>query len=180
MKPTIVACSVLLMLAGGCAGRFGGEWLEQGTFARDGSFVPAEGNRREALKFMPPSTVRYGKYVTDAGVVDEQGVQQDTYFTMDDGKVAQFGATIARVEGDRMTTFVGAEPSRLFVRVKKRTEIFPPMAVLPSLAKADRAKQPPQVAPPAALGAVTPVMASTSPPAAQQTGAGVATAYNKR
>jgi hypothetical protein len=141
MKWTIIACSVLLMLAGGCANRFAGEWLEEGSFDRDGTFVRAEGPRRSALKFMPPSTVRFGKYVEAAGVVDAQGCQQDTYFTMSDGTVAQFGSTIARVEGDHLMTFVGAEPVRQYVRVKKRTEIFPPMAVLPSLAKADGARR---------------------------------------
>ena len=151
---------VLLSFAGGCAGKFGGEWLEEGAFARDGSFIPAEGPRRSALKFMPPSTVRYGKFVSDAGVVDQEGCQQDTYLTMDHGNVAQFGATIARVDGNRLTTYIGAEPARVYVRVKKGTNIFPPMAVLPTLAKADQAKQPVQAPSPA--DSIAPVMASTS------------------
>src|SRR4051812_28090655 len=106
-RVAMMGCLVMLAAVSGCS-KFAGEWLEEGILARDGSFNAVDGDRRSALKFEWPSTVRYGKYVNAAGAVDEQGLQYDTYFTMEDGNVAQFGSTIARVHGDRLTTYVGA------------------------------------------------------------------------
>jgi hypothetical protein len=159
-----MSCLVVL-LAGvsGCAAGFEGEWLEEGTIARDGGLKPADGDRRAALRFEWPSTVRYGKFVNAAGVVEHEGLQHDTYFTMSNGKVAQFGPTIARLDGDRLTTFIGAEPNRRFFRVKHSPSIFPPAAVLPTLAKKTPGDNAPAAEP--APEVSEPVYASSSPAA---------------
>src|SRR5438105_6376499 len=106
-----VAMLTLCALAGGC-NKFAGEWLEEGKVTRSGEFVRTEGPRRAALKFEPIATVRSGAYVDGPGVVDVQVTSADTYFLMQHGNVAQFGATIAKVQGNRLTTWVGAEESR--------------------------------------------------------------------
>lgn len=132
----VIVMTAVLALSG-CAS-FPGEWLEEGTVADDGSLTPAEGERRMALKFEWPSTVRYGAYDNLARVVDHQAVQTDAYFTMQWGKVAQFGATKARVKGDRLDAYIGGELTRRFRRVKG-SSIFPPAVIAPSLAKAEPA-----------------------------------------
>ena len=129
--------SCLLAVLTGCAS-FPGEWLEEGTVNADGSVTPIEGERRAALRFEWPSTVRYGAYDNLARVVDHQAVQTDTYFTMQWGKVAQFGATKARVKGNTLDAYVGGDMIRRFRRVKGDS-IFPPAVIVPSLAKAGEA-----------------------------------------
>ena len=125
------------VLAGGC-NKFAGEWLEEGRLDRNGQMVRTEGPRRMALKFDPIATVRTGAYVDGPGVVDDQVTSADTYFTMQHGNIAQFGATIAKIEGrDRLKTWVGAEESRQFVRIKGPS-VFPPPVVAPSLESAAR------------------------------------------
>ena len=133
--PVMVMTAALAL--SGCAS-FPGEWLEEGAVAADGTITPVEGERRAALKFIWPSTVRYGAYDNLAGVVDHQAVQTDLYFTMDWGRVAQFGATKARVKGDRLDAYIGGEITRRFRRVKG-SSIFPPAVIAPSLAKAEPA-----------------------------------------
>src|SRR5947209_7772316 len=64
-----VAVSCLMMLfATGCT-RFSGEWLEEGTVKPDGTVIPADGERRQAMRFDWPATIRYGSYADLAGVV---------------------------------------------------------------------------------------------------------------
>jgi len=121
----VVAASMLVAtLAGGCT-KFTGEWVEEGVVARDGTFVKSAGPRRAALKFEPVCTVRAGAYVDEAGVVDAQAQTYETYLTMKNGTVAQFGSTIAKIEGDRMKTYVGAEEARHYKRVRGAS-VFPP------------------------------------------------------
>jgi hypothetical protein len=130
----VVICNLLLVFAAvGCAS-FPGEWLEEGTVNANGSVSPVEGERRAALRFEWPSTVRYGAYDNLARVVDHQAVQTDTYFTMQWGTMAQFGATKARVKGDTLDAYIGGDITRRFRRVKGNS-IFPPAVIVPSLAK---------------------------------------------
>src|SRR5262245_30984283 len=131
----VVLCCVPLIGAVGCStNKFQGEWLEESRLAADGQYHRTEGPRRMAVRFEPIATVRTGAYVDGPGVVDRQVMSADTYFTMEKGNVAQFGAIIARVDGNRMTTWVGAEESRQFVRLPKgKPTVFPPLVVIPSL-----------------------------------------------
>lgn len=152
----IIGSLALMMVAGGCANQFAGQWVEQGKLSRDGVLTPAQGPVRRALEFDPPSLVRYGNYIDSAGVVDEQGLQQDFYFTMSNDQVAQFGAIIARVNGDRLTTYIGGDPDRLYVRMKKGPDIFPSRTLIST--SAARATEPPRAV------LEKPVLASISPP----------------
>jgi hypothetical protein len=168
---TLSCLFALSTLVGGCS-KFAGEWVEEGTFSKEGVFAPSSSDRKAALRFDPPWSVRYGGYVAPAGVVDVQTVQQDAYFEMCDGNVAQFGAVIARVEDrDHLMTYVGAGPFRRFVRVRHGCSIFPPQVVLPSHATSARAPAPAPAAP-------GPVYASTSPPTSSDLAADVA-AYDE-
>jgi hypothetical protein len=128
-----VLCVPMLASVGCSTNKFAGEWLEEGRYNAVGEYTITPGPRRMAIKFEPIATVRTGAYVDGPGVVDRQVMSNDTYFLMQKGNVAQFGATIARVEGDRMTTWVGAEGSRQFVRRPKGPSVFPPQVVIPSL-----------------------------------------------
>jgi hypothetical protein len=140
MRGSIWTCGVVLLLAtsSGCGSRFAGEWVEEGSYDQDGVFREATGQRRLALRFVPPATVRYGAFVERAGVVDHQSVQTDTYMTLQDRKVAQFGSMIARVDRGRLVATIGGDVVTRFERVRGKS-VFPPVAVLPSLAKADDA-----------------------------------------
>ena len=123
-KVVVVAGLLVAALAGGCT-KFTGEWVEEGVVARDGTFVKSAGPRRAALKFEPVCTVRAGAYVDEAGVVDAQAQTYETYLTMKNGTVAQFGSTIAKIDGDTLTTYVGAEEARHYKRVRG-SSVFPP------------------------------------------------------
>ena len=85
------------LLLTGCS-RFAGEWVQDGTIDRDGTFRAVDTDNRLALKFTPPSTVRVGRYLVPAGVVDRQTTSYDTYFTMKHRTVAQFNGMSLRVE----------------------------------------------------------------------------------
>jgi hypothetical protein len=132
--------SCLLLLAGGCGSRFAGEWVEEGSYNKEGVFQEATGQRRLALRFEPPSTVRYGTLVARAGVVDHQSMQVDTYMTLQNREVAEFGSVIARVDRGRLVATIGGDIVTRFERVRGKS-VFPPVAVLPSLAQA---AEPPQ------------------------------------
>ena len=150
MRITILASCLMLCAASGCS-KFAGEWIEEGTIARDGTFRPAENDRRMALKFYPPATIRYGSYFVQSGVVDHQTVQEDTYFTMQNRTVAQTGGMTLRPQGkNRLISYIAdAEPKR-FVKVRGNA-VFPPAAIIPSLADAHDAARP-EVEPEVALG----------------------------
>src|ERR1700754_451145 len=90
-----------MMLVGGCT-RFSGEWLEEGVVKKDGTFVPADGTRRQAMRFDWPATIRVGAYADAAGVVDEETVQWDQYWTTQNDHVAQSGAMSARVKDGKL------------------------------------------------------------------------------
>jgi hypothetical protein len=130
--------SCLLLLAGGCGSKFAGEWIEEGSYDKDGVFQEASGQRRLALRFDPPATVRYGALVNRAGVVDQQSVQTDTYLTMQNRTVAEFGSVIARVDRGRLLATIGGDYVMRFQRVTGK-RVFPPAVFLPSLAKVDDA-----------------------------------------
>lgn len=135
MRANVVMSVLLMMIAGGCAPSFTGQWLEERA-----ERAPTTGISRDyvrmALDFDPISSVRIGIYNETAGVVDDESVQQDQYVIYDGGKVAQFGAAYAKLEtGDKMVANV-AGTARTFNRVKGHG-IFPPLVRLPSLIKAD-------------------------------------------
>ncbi|MGB7158566.1 MAG: hypothetical protein WBD40_10905 [Tepidisphaeraceae bacterium] len=142
MRGSILTCGLLLLgLAGGCGSRFAGEWVEEGSYDQQGVFREATGQRRLALKFEPPSTVRYGTLVHRAGAVDHQSVQMDTYMTLQNREVAEFGSVIARVDRGRLVATIGGDIVTVFARVRGKS-VFPPAAVLPSLAKASETYKP--------------------------------------
>ena len=132
----VMSCLLLLLPAGGCGSKFAGEWIEEGSFDEDGVFQEATGQRRLALRFDPPATVRYGAFVQRGGVVDHQSVQTDTYLTMQNRSVAQFGSMIARVDRGRLIATISGDVVTRFERVRGK-RVFPPAVVLPSLAKDD-------------------------------------------
>jgi hypothetical protein len=127
----LAVCCTTMLAACGCS-KFAGEWIEEGSVTPAGVYKPSEGPRRMALKFEPIATVRQGAFVDDAGVVDGQVVSADTYYVMDAGKVAQFGSIIARLKGNEMITYIGAEESRHFKRISGPS-IFPPRVYMHSL-----------------------------------------------
>ena len=119
-----ICCAGMLVLAGGCT-KFTGEWIEQSRVTPKGEVINSTGPRRMALRFEPICTVRAGSYVDAPGVVDFEAETYDTYLTMKNGNTAQFGATIARLDGDHLTTYVGAQESRRFTR-NRGPSVFPP------------------------------------------------------
>ena len=157
----LVCCLLLLLSAGGCS-RFAGEWVEDAVILRDGTVRPVEGDQRLALKFNPPSTVRFGAYVAPAGVVDRETVRVETYFTMKKGRVAQAGGLLLRHEGDHLVGVVTGEVSRRFVRADKPS-VFPQMSVLPSLLAKKADGDAPAAAAPALAAAAA---ADANPPEA--------------
>lgn len=134
----LVFFTSLLLIMTGCSSAFHGEWLEDGVAQPDGSITPLAANHRKmALKFDMPWTVRYGDYVDTMNVVDGESVQSKEYYTCDGGDTAEFGAMIARREGNRLVLVVGSERSqRHFTRVQGRS-IFPPILRWPPMSKAD-------------------------------------------
>jgi hypothetical protein len=134
MRRNLMVMSCLLLFAGGCGSKFAGEWVEEGSYDKAGIFTETQGQRRLALKFEPPATVRYGTLVARAGVVDHQSMQMDTYMTLQDRQVAEFGSVIARVRNGYLVATIGGDIVMRFSRVTGKT-VFPPAAVLPSLAK---------------------------------------------
>ena len=96
-----VAIGIGLMLVGSGCTRFAGEWLEEGSIKKDGTFVPVDGERRTALRFDWPATIRMGSYSDMAGVVDDETVQWDQYWTLKHDRVAQSGAMSATVHGKK-------------------------------------------------------------------------------
>src|SRR5688572_4634673 len=150
MRMTLLASCLLLFLASGCS-RFAGQWVEEGTIASDGTFIPAQGERRMALRFDPPATVRYGSYFVQSGIVEHHTVQYDTYFTMKNRSVAQTGGMTLRPQGkNRLISYIGDGEPKRFVRVRGNS-VFPPAAILPSLAKAPDDYRP-EIEPEVALG----------------------------
>ena len=135
MRRNLMVLSCLLLLSGGCGSKFAGEWVEEGMYDENGVFQEAKGQRRLALRFDPPATVRFATLVNRAGVVDQQSVQTDTYLTMQNRTVAEFGSVIARVDRGRLLATIGGDYVMRFERVRGK-RVFPPAVYLPSLVKA--------------------------------------------
>ncbi len=131
MRLAMTGLCLMFALAGGCT-RFSGEWLEEGTVAKDGTLIPADSDRRIAMRFDWPATVRYGFYADKAGVVDDNTVQWNQYWTLKNDHVAQTGAMSATVESVHLTTVVDGDMVRRFVKVKGPS-IFPPDVKCPPL-----------------------------------------------
>ncbi len=140
MRSVLLIVCLLSITATGCS-RFAGEWIEEGSYGPDGVFKEATGQRRLALRFDPPATVRYGALVTRVGVVDQQSVQTDAYLTMQNRRVAQFGSIIARVDRGRLMATIDGDVVTRFERVRGK-RVFPPAVSLPSLAKAEERAAP--------------------------------------
>ena len=134
-KRILLAALVLLPLAGGCGSRFAGEWVQESVVDRDGTLTPVTGNRRVALRFDPPTTVRLGTYSDAARVVEPGTVSLNEYETLQNRTVAQFGAYTARVEDGQLVTYIGGEEAGRFRRVTGRS-VFPSRVQLPHLAHA--------------------------------------------
>jgi len=126
----IALMCLLAMLATGCASKFTGEWLER---ADDGPpLISSE--RRMALKFDLPSTIRYGAYLNCSNVVDGESMQSDNYVLMQNDRVAQSGAITMRIEGEDLVACIGGDVVKHFHRVHGPS-IFPPPFRIPELAK---------------------------------------------
>lgn len=121
-----LACLVLgLSLAGGCASRFKGEWVE---VRADGMAMTGQVDTRPmALQFVPPATVRSGIYDTRARTVDAESVQESQYVTLNGREIAQFGVLTARVEDNLLIVNAPGGEVRRLERVKG---VFPPMVSL--------------------------------------------------
>jgi hypothetical protein len=119
----------LLVLLTGCASKFTGEWLERSD---DGPpLISTE--RRMAIKFDLPSTIRYGAYLNCANVVDGESMQSDQYVLMQNDRVAQSGAITMRIEGEDLIACIGGDVVKRFQRVHGQS-IFPPPFKIPQLA----------------------------------------------
>jgi hypothetical protein len=131
-----VAIGIVLMFVGSGCTRFAGEWLEEGSIKRDGTFVAVEGDRRTALRFDWPATIRMGSYADLAGVVDDETVQWDQYWTLKNDRVAQSGAMSATVHGKRkdkrLVMVVDGDVRKQFVKLRGPS-VFPPTVKFPSL-----------------------------------------------
>jgi hypothetical protein len=131
----LLAALVLLPLAGGCGSRFAGEWVQEQAVARDGSVSPVGDDRRLALQFIPPSSVRVGFYSDASKVVEDDTVAMSDYQTIQNRSVALFGAYTARVEDGTLITYIGTEERGRFRRLKGQS-VFPPLVRLPQLVRA--------------------------------------------
>jgi hypothetical protein len=132
----LLAC-VLLPLAGGCNSQFAGDWIQESETRADGTLVPITAGQRMAIQFTPPTSVRIGMYIDEAGVVEEQSVASSDYSTLQNRSVAQFGAYTARVIDGQLVTYIGAEESGRFRRVEGQS-VFPSRIKLPNLVRADQ------------------------------------------
>ena len=131
----VLAALVLLPLAGGCGSRFAGEWVQESAVLDDGTLAPVSGERRVALRFDPPTSVRLGMYLDAARVVEAGTVASSEYQTLQNRTVAQFGAYTARVQEGELVTYIGGQEAGRFRRLKGRS-VFPSRVQLPHLAQA--------------------------------------------
>lgn len=140
MRTATLSCLIAIgfFFTTGCS-KFAGEWVQDGTLDRAGVFTPLDDDNRLALKFTPPSTVRTGRYLVPAGVVDRESTNFETYFTMKHRTVAQVNGMSLRAEDGYLIGYVSGD-TKLRFRKMRGASIFPPAAVLPSLA-ADTASQ---------------------------------------
>lgn len=132
----LLTAFVLLPLAGGCGSRFAGEWVQETALQPNGTITPLTDQRRLALQFIPPSTVRVGMYADAAGVVEAGTVSSSDYQTIQNRSVAQFGAYTARVVEGQLVAYIGGEEAGRFRRLTGQS-VFPPMVKLPQIVRAD-------------------------------------------
>ncbi|WP_428939118.1 hypothetical protein [Fontivita pretiosa] len=132
---TFLAIAMLVALSGGCAPSFTGQWLEEGVAGRDGVRASVTGLKRMALDFGPIAEVRYGTFDERAGVVDAASLQSAPYYKFAGGKIAQFGAMTARLEGRQHMIVTVGDVQMRFNRHRGRS-IFPPL-ITPPVAAAD-------------------------------------------
>jgi hypothetical protein len=138
---TLAALALLPLLAGGCNSVFKGEWAQTGVVEPEPG-APIGHQRGLALQFVPPSTVRYGSFDRNTGLVDPDTVQTDEYITLRNRSVAQFGSLTARIEDGDLVVIGPGSITRRLTRVKEG-QIFPPFVHPPKLtASADRAAEP--------------------------------------
>jgi hypothetical protein len=130
----LTAC-VLVPFAGGCGSKFAGEWVQESAMSRTGTLTPVSGNRRLALQFTPPSTVRVGMYIDAANAIEPETVAVTDYQTIQNRSVAQFGSYTARVENGELVAWVGSEQLGRFRRLKGDS-VFPPLVKLPQFVQA--------------------------------------------
>ena len=155
----LLAAFVLVPLAGGCGSRFAGEWVQESVVLEDGALAPVSGERRLALQFIPPSSVRIGSYSDASRVVEDDSVASSDYQTLQNRSVAQFGMYTARVEDGQLVTYINGREIGHFRRLDGPS-VFPPLVKLPKLVQAPTAIDGPMM--PAFPGAV----ASVRPPSA--------------
>ena len=130
----LVFCTMLCLVNTGCVGGFLGEWVMDGTREKDGTITPVEeGHRQLALKFEMPWSIRYGRFVETQNVVDAESIQNDTFTVWDRGDTAQFGAMIARREGNGLILVVGSNPKEYHFHKLSGPSIFPPIFERPSI-----------------------------------------------
>src|SRR4051794_37667565 len=148
------AALLLLPLAGGCASPFAGEWVQESAVRRDGTLAPVNGERRLAMQFLPPSTIRTGSYSDVSRVVDHVAVTYGDYQTIQNGTVAEFGAYTARLENGLLITYLSGREVGRFRRLDGPS-VFPPMVGLPQIVRAGppAAGGGPPAFPPGAAGA---------------------------
>jgi hypothetical protein len=152
----LLAAFVLLPLAGGCGSRFAGEWVQESVVLEDGALAPVSGERRLALQFIPPSSVRIGSYSDASRVVEDDSVASSDYQTLQNRSVAQFGMYTARVEDGQLITFVNGREMGHFRRLEGPS-VFPPLVKLPKLVLAPASVDDPVMsASPEALASVRP------------------------
>lgn len=132
MRANLLALGLVLLVGVGCAPTFSGQWLEDKAPPKADMVGVKRDFVRMALDFDPISSVRVGIFNETAGVVDDESVQLDQYFTFDGGRVAQFGAAMARLESNEKLTANVAGTARTFMRVKGKG-IFPPIVRIPPL-----------------------------------------------
>lgn len=132
----MLAACVLVPFAGGCGSKFAGEWVQESAMARNGTLAPVTGQRRLALQFTPPSSVRVGMYIDAANAVEPDTVASTDYQTIQDRSVAQFGAYTARVENGELVAWVGSEQLGRFRRLHGES-VFPPLVKLPQFVRSN-------------------------------------------
>jgi hypothetical protein len=108
--------------------------VQDGTIEKDGTFTPPPDERRRALKFEPPATVRYGFYQPRSDAVDPESVQSTDYTTINHRSVAQFGVFTAHPDGDYLLVTGPVEGTIRFVRVRGK-DVFPSIIHLPQLSR---------------------------------------------
>ena len=126
--------TLMLAISSGCS-RFSGEWVQDGTIARDGSFKPVETDNRLALKFTPPSTVRVGRYLVPAGVVERDST---TLTRMSPCSIARRAVRRngAAHRGRPARHVRQRRESAAVLEDEGRRSIFPPAVVIPSIVDA--------------------------------------------